>query len=91
MPNSRWDLIFEGKAEKQFLQLPKNIQKRILDYFDERILHLKDPMIHANALQGELHGLYRFRIGEYRVITVRDQGKMVIVAVNIGHRREIYR
>jgi len=48
-------------------------------------------MVQANTMQGELHGLYRFRVGDHRIITVKDQGRMVIVAVNIGHRREIYR
>ncbi len=90
MPNPRWELIFDSTAEKKFRKLSKTVQKRILNYFEERVLHLPEPMIVANQLKGDLQGLYRFRIGEYRVITVFERGKTIIVAVNIGHRREIY-
>lgn len=71
--------------------LPKSVQKRIVSYFEERVLTQIDPSALASQLVGEMTGFYRYRIGDYRVITSIDQGKMVILALEIGHRKEIYK
>lgn len=86
-----WHLLIEQDAKKQFLKLPKNLQSRILDYFEDRVLIAPDPLVFASPLSGEMAGLHRFRIGDYRVITNVDKGKLIIVAVAIGHRKEIYK
>ena len=86
-----WQLFFESDAKKQFAKLPKNLQSRILDYFEDRVLIAPDPLVLASPLAGEMTGLWRFRIGDYRVICKVDKGKLIIMAVAIGHRKEIYK
>ncbi|RTZ59711.1 MAG: hypothetical protein DSZ31_03460 [Gammaproteobacteria bacterium] len=41
-------------------------------------------------LKGKYKGLYRLRVGNYRVIYKRDNDKLVILVIRIGHRRDIY-
>jgi mRNA interferase RelE/StbE len=86
-----WILDFHNRAKKQIQTLPKAVQKRIVSYFEERVLTQLDPSTLASQLVGEMTGFYRYRIGDYRVITSIDQGKMVILALEIGHRKEIYK
>ncbi len=86
-----WQLLFETDVKKQFSKLPKDTQSRILDYFEDRILTAPNPLIFASSLSGEMEGLWRFRVGNYRVICNVDKGKLIIVAVAIGHRKEIYK
>jgi mRNA interferase RelE/StbE len=86
-----WILDFHNRAKKQIQTLPKAVQKRIVSYFEERVLTQLDPSTLASQLVGEMTGFYRYRIGDYRVITSIDQGKMVILAIEIGHRKEIYK
>lgn len=86
-----WQLLIEQDAKKQFLKLPKNLQSRILDYFEDRILIAPDPLVFASPLSGTMAGLHRFRIGDYRVITNINKGNLIIVAVAFGHRKDIYR
>jgi len=74
-------------AERQFRKLPLAVQRHILkklDYF----LVAPDPLHFAESLVGR-EGHFRFRIGDYRVIFVYEDDRILILAV--GHRREIYR
>lgn len=49
------------------------------------------PQAHCKALTGEFTGLWRYRIGNYRVILDLGQGELIIIALNAGHRSKIYR
>ena len=86
-----WQLIFESGVKKEFSKLPKDIQSRILDYFEDKILVIQDPLIYASPLSGNMSKLWRFRVGDYRIICKVDKGRLIIVAVAIGHRKEIYK
>ena len=86
-----WILDLHDKAKKQLQNLPKDTQKRIISYFEERVLTHIDPISLASPLVGEMSGFYRYRIGDYRVITIIDRGKMIVLALEIGHRKEIYK
>ncbi len=86
-----WTLDLHNRAKKQLKDLPKDIQKRIISYLEERVLTQIDPRSLASPLVGEMTGFYLYRIGSYRVITSINQGKMVILALEIGHRKEVYK
>ena len=86
-----WQLAFNKNAQKQFVKLPKNVQVRIFAFFEERVLTLRNPFAIAVRLVGDEDELFRYRIGDYRVITQIDQGKMIVLAVEIGHRKEVYK
>jgi mRNA interferase RelE/StbE len=76
------------EALRALSKLDKPIRRRVQSAIDEL---QADPRPHgAIALQG-LSGAYRIRIGEYRVIYTINDDKLVVVVVDLGHRREIYR
>lgn len=78
-------------AERQLLNLDKPVRERILDYLGDRIEGCKNPRHFGEPLKGEKSGLWRYRVGDYRIICeLRDQ-RLVVLALSIGHRREIYR
>lgn len=85
-----WQLAFDDRAKKQFKKLPQNIQKRIAAFFEERVLNQANPFTLASRLVNDEVELFRYRIGDYRVVTQVDQGKMIILAIEVGHRKEIY-
>jgi mRNA interferase RelE/StbE len=56
----------------------------------ERIATDEDPRRFGHALLGDLKGLWRYRVGDYRIVAdIRDQEVLVMV-ITVGHRREIY-
>jgi mRNA interferase RelE/StbE len=84
-----WKLIFDTTADRHFTKLDTAVKKRILDFF-ERTLQLPNPKAKAVQLSGNKKAFWRYRIGDYRVICRFEDNEMIIVAVKIGHRRDIY-
>jgi mRNA interferase RelE/StbE len=86
-----WTVEIGDFAERQILKLDKPVRERILDYLGDRIEGCKNPRHFGEPLKGEKSGLWRYRVGDYRIICeLRDQ-RLVVLALSIGHRREIYR
>ncbi len=85
-----WRIEFERAAAKDFRKLDPQAQRRIRDYFQNKILPAENPRVLGKALRGLQSRLWRYRIGRYRVIAEIQDGRMIILLVRIGHRREIY-
>ncbi|MDT0189149.1 type II toxin-antitoxin system RelE family toxin [Rothia terrae] len=71
------------------LKADPNLRKRIIKGL-EAIQTLEDPRTVGKALTGELRGFWRYRIGDYRVICELIDDALIILAVEVGHRRDIY-
>lgn len=66
--------------------------KRIITFLETRIATLEDPRQTGKALQGSTLGkLWRYRVGDYRIICELQDQRLVVLVVEIGHRREVYR
>ena len=85
-----WTVEVSDYAEKQLRKLDKPIQKRLLDWLEDRIEGCKNPRHFGEPLRGEMAGLWRYRIGDYRVICEIQDKQLVVLALAVGHRREIY-
>ena len=86
-----WKLSFLPKAQKQLQSLDAGGQKRILKFLYERLVALPDPRVLGKALVGEMQGLWRYRVGDYRLICRIEDEVVTILLLEIGHHREIYR
>ena len=76
-------------ARKQLKKLDKTMQKRILDYMDEVAL-LENPRSRGKALVENMRGMWRYRVGDYRVICEIQESRIIISVLKIGHRKNIY-
>ncbi len=85
-----WTVEVSDYAEKQLRKLDKPIQKRLLDWLEDRIEGCKNPRHFGEPLRGEMAGLWRYRIGDYRVICEIQDQQFIVLALAVGHRREIY-
>ena len=86
-----WIVKFNNIAEKQLKKLDRSVQRRILDYLDERIQGCKNPRHFGESLKGNKSGLWRYRVGDYRIICRFIEDEVVVVVLSLGHRKEIYR
>jgi mRNA interferase RelE/StbE len=87
-----WSIKFGPRAERQMEQLDPQIARRIFRFLRERIAHLENPRSIGEALKGsELGDLWKYRVGDYRVIASIEDQKVQILIVRIGNRREVYR
>jgi mRNA interferase RelE/StbE len=87
-----WEIEFEAGALKDLKRLDGEVARRITSFLKTRIAGLENPRSMGSALKGsQLGDLWRYRVGDYRIICeIRDK-ELVILAVSIGHRREVYR
>ena len=79
-------------AEKTLLKLAKK-DRALMLRIDRAILSLADEPIppKSKLLVGDVSNLYRLRVGDYRIIYQVDGGKLVVVVIHIGHRKDVYR
>lgn len=86
-----WQIEFTGEARKQLGKIGHKEAKRIRNYLRERVEPLDDPRQPGKALKGRLTNLWRYRVGDYRLVCeIRDE-VLVVLIIRTGHRREIYR
>lgn len=86
-----WTIEYSETAEKQLARLDKPIARRIVDYMNKRVAPKSDPRSTGKALTGQFSSLWRYRVGEFRVICeIQDNALRVLVA-QIGDRKEVYK
>jgi mRNA interferase RelE/StbE len=86
-----WTIEYSDTARKQLSKIDRQIARRIPDYMDARIADAGNPRSDGRHLKGPLGGLWRYRIGDYRVICEIGDGRLRILVVRIAHRRDVYR
>lgn len=87
-----WTIEYTDTAKKQLRKLDKQIARRILDFMDQRIAGGRSPRDTGKALTGNLLGeLWRYRVGDFRIICDIQDDKLCVLVVQIGNRREVYR
>jgi mRNA interferase RelE/StbE len=86
-----WQIEFESGALNDLERIDREVARRIVSFLRARVAALENPRSIGSALKGSEPGeLWRYRVGDYRIICeVRDK-ELVIPAISIGHRREVY-
>ena len=83
------------KFEKSFLKVLKKLDKQTLlmitSYIDNNLKDTENPRKKGKALTGNLQGLWRYRIMDYRLIVDIQDDVLVIVAIDFRHRNKIYK
>ena len=85
-----WSVEFLDTAKRQLRKIDKTWQAAILDYLEDEIAPLQNPRCRGKALVGDKRGFWRYRVGDYRILCEIRDTELVITAVAIGHRREVY-
>ena len=85
-----WKIEFENAAKKDLKKLDRPAQKNIRQYLRERITTDEDPRRFGDPLSRNLTGLWKYRIGDYRVICEIQEKKVVVLVLRVGHRSKVY-
>ena len=86
-----WRVEFDERAAKELRKLAPEIRRKILVFLKERLETELDPRRFGKVLTSNLAGLWRYRIEDYRVICLIQDERLVVLALKVGHRRQIYR
>ena len=82
-----YSLRIKASAVRELERIDKSVRLRLIAAIDR----LVDNPHRGQQLKGELTGLRRIRVGDYRIIYEIDSGELIILVIRVGHRRQIYR
>jgi mRNA interferase RelE/StbE len=84
-----WRVEFTEKAQKQFDKLDRQTQSDIVRFLS-RLEQQSDPSVFGKALVGEFSGLWRYRVGKYRLICDIQHQRLIVEILMLGKRDSIY-
>jgi mRNA interferase RelE/StbE len=91
LPSRTWRIEITRTAEKQIAKLDRDAQKSIQSFLRERLVPAEDPRRWGKPLHGEKRGLWRYRVGDYRLICDIQDEKITVLVLEVGHRKDVYR
>ena len=81
---------YSKAASKALLKMDKFLSRMIYGWVNRNLVGTPNPRAHGKALTGNLAGLWRYRVGNYRLIADIQDDRLVILMLEAGHRGEIY-
>ena len=87
-----WTIQYAESAVRQLKKLDRSVVVKIVDYLDERVAFLEDPRSVGKKLSGPRLGVYwRYRVSDVRVICDVQDLQLIVLVLELGHRKEVYR
>lgn len=86
----KYKVEYSVRAIKNLRKLDKHTRNLIVSWIDKNLVECENPRIHGKGLVENKSGKWRYRVGDYRIICEIEEEKVVVLVLEIGHRREIY-
>ena len=86
-----WKVEFDPHAEKELRKIDKIHSSRIIKFLRTRLEHTADPRSIGEALRGPFKQLWKYRVGDFRIICDIQDDVIKILVLRIAHRRKIYK
>lgn len=80
-----------SRFDKEFKKLDKYTQRMLKAWIEKNLVDCEDPRLHGKGLTENRNGQWRYRIGDYRIICEIQDDALIILALSVGHRRDIYK
>jgi len=90
MNSEKYKLRFTNSAIKQLRKMDSHQSMLVTRWLYQNIDDVLDPRKYGKALKGNMLGLWRYRVGNYRVIVEIEDTRLVVTAITIGHRKNVY-
>ncbi len=85
-----WTIEYSNTARSQLRRLDRQMARRVVDYMDERVAIRGNPRSIGRALTGQMGGLWRYRIGDCRVVCDIQDDVLRVLVVRVGRRDSVY-
>ena len=88
---TKYEVELSERFQREFRKLDKYTQKIIRAWMNKNLVGCTDPRQHGKGLTANRSGQWRYRIGDYRIICEIEDDKLIILALSVGHRSEVYK
>ena len=85
-----WTIELSSGAERQLSKLDRSTARRLVAYLNQLVDATADPRQRGKALSGPLAGLWRYRVGDYRLICQLLDDRLIVLVLRLGHRSRVY-
>ena len=85
-----WRIETTARFDREFKKLDRYTQRMVKAWIEKHLVSCDDPRVHGKGLTANRSGQWRYRIGDYRMICLIEDEKLIILALSIGHRSNIY-
>ena len=85
-----WHIETTARFDREFKKLDRYTQRMVKAWIEKHLVSCDDPRVHGKGLTANRSGQWRYRIGDYRMICLIEDEKLIILALSIGHRSNIY-
>lgn len=86
----KFKVVFSDKALRQIKKLDKYTSKLIIAWIKKHLDGTTDPRVHGKGLTSNRSGQWRYRIGDYRLVVDIQDKDIIVLILEIGHRKGIY-
>jgi mRNA interferase RelE/StbE len=86
-----WAVSFEPRALGELKKLDRPASRRLVRFLQDRIRGNHDPRSLGKPLTGDKVGLWRYRVGEYRIVCRIDDARHEVLVLRVAHRKDVYR
>ncbi|MCI7145722.1 MAG: type II toxin-antitoxin system RelE/ParE family toxin [Clostridiales bacterium] len=86
-----YDVKYEKKAVKQIQKLDPSVQRLIKTWIEKNLIGTTNPRQHGKGLVGDKSDYWRYGVGDYRILAKINDTEVIIIIVEVGHRKEIYK
>ena len=86
-----WRLFYSQRADKQLSKLDPGVRRVIVAWLNKNIDGCDNPRSQGKSLTAGLSGKWRYRVGDYRVLCEIRESELIVLAIEVGHRRDIYK
>ena len=90
-PSRTWRVEISRTAEKQIQKLNRTAQESIIRFLRERVQPADNHGQLGKPLHGDKGGLWRYRVGDYRLICDIQDERITVLVLRVGHRKDVYR
>ena len=85
-----YEISTTEKFDKALKKLDRQTQRIIKAWIEKNLINCENPRIHGKALTANRSGQWRYRVGDYRILAEIHDNKLILILVDVGHRRDIY-
>lgn len=86
----KYKVVFSDRAKKQIKKLDRKTAALIMGWLEKNIEGCENPRIHGKGPVENKPGQWRYKVGDYRIICEIQDKEIIVLVLEVGHRREIY-
>ena len=86
----KYHVEYKPKAAKALRKLDRHIAGILYQWIEKNLEGCENPRLHGKALSENRKDEWRYRVGDYRILADIQDEKILILVLEVGHRRDIY-